>query len=50
VPVQVLQPFARLVIVGSIMVGTYVSILMFAMGQKALYLNLLRELKWSPRS
>jgi O-antigen/teichoic acid export membrane protein len=50
VPVQVLPPFARLVIVGSTMVGTYVSILMFAMGQKALYLNLLRGLKSSPRS
>jgi PST family polysaccharide transporter len=47
---QVLPPFARLVIVGSVMVGTYVSILMFAMGQKALYLNLLRDLKSSPRS
>ena len=49
--VQALPPLARLVIVGSIMVATYVSILMFAMGQKALYLNLLKDLKRSsPRS
>ena len=32
------------------MVGTYVNLLMFAMGQKALYLNLMRDLKSSSRS
>jgi O-antigen/teichoic acid export membrane protein len=41
---QFQSPFVRLLFLASIMVGSYLCILVFAMGQKALYLGLLKDL------
>jgi O-antigen/teichoic acid export membrane protein len=40
-----LSPFPRLVLGGSVMLGSYLLILLFVMGQKTFYLDLLRGLK-----
>lgn len=45
-----LAPFLRLALGGSIMVAVYLWVLLFAMGQKAFYFGLLKELKLSARS
>lgn len=44
------SPLLRLAIAGTIMMGSYLGILMFVMGQKAFYLDLLTGLKSSSRS
>jgi len=42
---QLLSPFPRLLLGGSVLIFTYLFMLLFVMGQKAFYLNLIRELK-----
>jgi PST family polysaccharide transporter len=42
-------PIVRLLMQGGIMLGLYLGILLFAMGQKAFYLDLLRGLRGVPR-
>ncbi len=41
---QLLTPFPRLVLLSSVLLGTYVLIFLYVMGQKAVYLDLLRGL------
>jgi PST family polysaccharide transporter len=38
-------PFPKLVVESSVLLGAYLGMLLFVMGQKTLYLNLLRELR-----
>jgi O-antigen/teichoic acid export membrane protein len=45
---QLQPPFFRLALEGGIMVGTYLWMLMFIMGQKTLYRDLFRQLQISP--
>jgi hypothetical protein len=44
---HLLHPFPRLLLEGSVMLGTYLWMLLFVMGQKEIYLNLLRVLRGS---
>jgi PST family polysaccharide transporter len=45
---QLLSPVPKLLLTGTLFVGVYVAMLWYVMGQKALYVNLLRGLKRSP--
>ncbi len=45
--VELLPPFPRLLLGGCVMLGTYLLMLLFVMGQKEMYLNLLRGLRGS---